>query len=324
VSTPVHAPGSCYEVFASVLPMQYALGLHQLHPIDPAFVTPEFSRDFAKAAEAAGFGAVFFTEHPMPGDDWLATGGHDALDPFVALAFAAAATSTLRVLTNLTVLPYRNPFLLAKSVATLDRLSGGRVILGVGTGYLDTEYEALGVDFEVRNERFDECLELCRAAWTGKTVRHEGKHFSAPGNTALPTPVQDPVPVWVGGNSTLSLRRVAQRAQGWMPMPNPRSLGNRRRSAHLETLDDLARLLEKLRALRDEAGRGGEPLDVAFFNLLPGPGTEKFDPDAYFAEEERQRALGVTWQIVNATAGSPNEALDMIAAFGREVIDAPR
>jgi probable F420-dependent oxidoreductase len=307
-------------VFASVCPMQYALGLHQLHPIDPAFLTQEFSTAFARAAEDAGFDALFFTEHPMPGDEWLVTGGHDALDPFVALAFAAASTSTLRMLTNLTVLPYRNPFLLAKSVATLDRLSGGRVILGVGTGYMEAEYDALGVDFEVRNERFDECLALCRATWTGKSVRHEGRHFSAPGNTALPTPVQDPVPVWVGGNSNLSLRRVAQHAQGWMPMPNPRSLGNRRRSAHLETLDDLAGFLDRLHALRAEAGRGDEPLDVAFFNLLPGPGTGGFDAGAYAEEQQRQADLGVTWQIVNCTAGSPGEALDWVALFGAEVI----
>jgi alkanesulfonate monooxygenase SsuD/methylene tetrahydromethanopterin reductase-like flavin-dependent oxidoreductase (luciferase family) len=198
------------------------------------------------------------------------------------------------------------------------------VILGVGAGYLDTEYEALGVDFDVRNERFDECLELCRAAWTGKSVRHEGKHFSAPGNTALPTPVQDPVPVWVGGNSALSVRRVAQQAQGWMPMHTPRSLVARRRTARLETLDDLARLLDKLHALRDEAGRGGEPLDVAFFNPSPGPASEKFDQSAYFAEEERQAALGVTWQIVNAAAASPSEALDMVARFGDEVIKTSR
>jgi probable F420-dependent oxidoreductase len=304
--------------------MKYALGLYQHHPIDLAFVTPGFVRDLAHAADGAGFDAVYFTEHPMPGDAWLATGGHDALDPFVALAFAACSSPRLRLLTNLTVLPYRNPFLLAKTVATLDRLSGGRVTLGVGTGYLEPEFAALGVDFAERNARFDEVLDGCRRAWSGKSITMRGSHFDVTGNTALPTPVQDPVPVWIGGNSTISLRRVAERAQGWMPLLNPRSLGNRRRSPHLETLDDLARLLEKLHAFRDEAGRAADPVDVMFFNLAAGPGARGWAIDAYAADQERQEALGVTWTAVNCTGDSPAEALTMVHTFGEQVISVLR
>ena len=300
--------------------MNYALGLHQHHPLNEAFVTAEFQREFAQAAEQAGFGAVFFTEHPIPGDDWLATGGHDALDPFVALAFVAQATTRIRLLTNLTVLPYRNPFLLAKTVATLDRLSGGRLTLGVGTGYLKGEYFALGVDFDERNELFDESLEVCRLAWTGQSVTYDGKHFSARGNTSWPTPVQDPVPVWIGGNSTMSLRRVAERGNGWMPMPNPRSLGNRRRSAHLENLDDLARLLEKLHGFREDAGRAHEPLDVMFFNLAGLPGDRGWSLERFADEQQRQRELGVTWTVVNCAASSPQEAIDWVWSFGDQVI----
>jgi probable F420-dependent oxidoreductase len=301
--------------------MKFALGLHQNHPLDPAFASPEFVRSFAQTAEAAGFDAVYWTEHPMPGKEWLETGGHDALDPFVALSFAAASTSRIRLLTNLTVLPYRNPFLLAKSVATLDRLSGGRMTLGVGTGYQVPEFTALGVDFEERNDLFDEVLAGCRAAWTGEAVTMKGKHFDAPANIALPTPVQDPVPVWIGGNATISLKRVAERAQGWMPLPNPRSLENRRRSPHLENLEDLTRLLDKLHRFRDEAGTASDPLDVMFFSLAGGrPGSPRFSYDAYAADQEQQAALGVTWNAVNCTGDSPEEALDMIRAFGDEVI----
>lgn len=114
--------------------MRFAVGLTAHHPIPDALVSGDFLAELGRRAEAAGFDAVFFTEHPMPGDEWLHSGGHDALDPFVALAYVAAATTTLRLFTNLTVLPYRNPFLLAKAVATLDRVSGGRVILGAGVG----------------------------------------------------------------------------------------------------------------------------------------------------------------------------------------------
>ena len=300
--------------------MKFALGLYQRHPIDPGFVSAEFLSTFAGRAEEVGFDAVYLTEHPIPGDDWLDSGGHDALDPFVGLAFAAAATTTVRVLTNLTVLPYRNPFLLAKAVATLDRLSGGRVILGVGTGYLDSEYAAIGVDFDERNELFDESLAVCRLAWTGASVTYEGKHFSARACTALPTPLQATVPVWIGGNSALTLRRVAERAQGWMPLPNPKNLAARRRSPALETLDDLARLLDRLHALRDAAGRAGDPLDVLWVNLAPPPTSPQWDPDDYASDLDKQAALGVTWNAVNCSAPTPADALRFVDTFGERVL----
>ena len=300
--------------------MRFALGLYQQHPIDPAFVTPEFIQQFSRTAEEVGFEGLYFTEHPIPGDSWLASGGHDALDPFIALAFAAAATAQIRLLTNLTVLPYRSPFLLAKTVATLDRLSAGRVILGVGTGYLQAEYDALGVDFEERNARFDESLAVCRLAWTGESVTYEGRHLTANAVTALPTPLQDPVPVWVGGNSALSLRRVAQHAQGWMPLLNPKALAARRRSPPLETLDDLAAFMDRLHELRADAGRADEPLDVLWVNLA-GPGSRDWDPAAFAADVERQQALGVTWNAINCSARTPAEALAFIESFGELVID---
>ena len=107
------------------------------------------------------------TEHPIPGANWLAHGGHQTLDPFVGLAFAAAVTERIRLLTHLSVVPYRNPFLLAKSAATLDRCSKGRFILGIGTGYHKTEFFALGVDFDERNALFDEALEVLPTSVVG-------------------------------------------------------------------------------------------------------------------------------------------------------------
>src|SRR5690348_8441543 len=136
--------------------MHISFGL-PTHRVDvPELVSAHAIAAISLAAEQAGFFAVYVTEHPMPGDDWLATGGHHALDPFVALSFAAAATSSIRLQTNLAVPAYRNPFLLAKSVASLDHLSGGRVILGVGAGYLEPEFRALGVDYAERNALTDE------------------------------------------------------------------------------------------------------------------------------------------------------------------------
>jgi alkanesulfonate monooxygenase SsuD/methylene tetrahydromethanopterin reductase-like flavin-dependent oxidoreductase (luciferase family) len=110
--------------------------------------------ELARAAEGAGWDGFAFTEHPAPGLRWLQAGGHQTLDPFVALGYVAAVTARLKLLTYLSVLPYRNPMLLAKAAASVDILSGGRFILGAGTGYSKSEFHALGVDFDERIERF--------------------------------------------------------------------------------------------------------------------------------------------------------------------------
>jgi probable F420-dependent oxidoreductase len=300
--------------------MKFAVGLTVHHPMPESLCSGTFLRDLGQLAEGVGFDAVYFTEHPVPSDDWLASGGHDALDPFVALSFLAAATSRLRLFTNLTVLPYRNPFLLAKAVSTLDRVSNGRVTLGAGVGYLEGEYAALGVDFEERNALFDESIATLRSVWTGRSVAMAGQHFRASGNTALPTPVQDPVPIWLGGNSKLTLRRVARDAQGWMPLPNPRALGSRRRSRHLDDLDDLARYIDELRAECVTVGRT-DPIDIAYMALAGGsPTSESFDADAHRAQLEEHALLGVTWNITTVSGGEPSDVLDAVERYARLVI----
>src|SRR5690606_21742156 len=124
------------------------------HPYNHEFVEGETLVRFAQAAERGGFIGLALPGHPALSDKWLAAGGHDALDPFAALSFVDGVTTTLRLIPNIVVLPYRNPFLVAKAAATIDALSGGRFTLAVATGYLRSEYRALGVDFERRNELF--------------------------------------------------------------------------------------------------------------------------------------------------------------------------
>ena len=160
------------------------------------FLSAEAIAAMARAAEEADFDACFVTDHPIPEDRWLASGGHHALDPFVALSFAAAATRRIRVQTHVLVGAYRNPFLAAKAVASLDVLSGGRVIVGLAAGYLQAEFEALGVPFDERNELADEAIEVMRRAWSEDGIVHEGRHFRAGGNTALPRPLQERPPIW--------------------------------------------------------------------------------------------------------------------------------
>src|SRR6476469_11247329 len=158
--------------------MRFTIGLptDQVGHADE-FVTGAAVMECAAAAEAAGFDACFVTDHPAPDTKWLAGGGHHALDPFVALSFAAAATTRLRVQTHILVLPYRNPLLTAKAVLSLDVLSGGRVILGVASGYLKTEFAELCVDFDERNELTDEAIDVMRRVWTEDEVVVEGKPF---------------------------------------------------------------------------------------------------------------------------------------------------
>ncbi|RYG29280.1 MAG: LLM class flavin-dependent oxidoreductase, partial [Burkholderiales bacterium] len=122
-----------------------------------------FSQDalvaVAKAADEAGFGAATVTDHPVPSSRWLDAGGHYAQDPFVMLGMIGAVTKRIKLMTNIIVLPYRNPFVTARSVSSLDCFTGGRVILGMGAGYLKAEYKALGVDFERRNDLMDEYIQ---------------------------------------------------------------------------------------------------------------------------------------------------------------------
>ena len=161
--------------------------------------------EVARAAEEAGWHGIALTEHPAPSSAWLESGGHQSVDPFVALASAAGVTSTLALVTNLSVIPYRNPLLLAKSAATLNRVSEGRFFMGAGAGYLKSEFFALGVDFEERNALFEESLEVMRLHWSGEPFTFEGRHFSARNIRALPAPRSHAIPIWMGGNSDAAL-----------------------------------------------------------------------------------------------------------------------
>ncbi len=284
-------------------------------------VSAEAIAEMARAAEAAGFDACFVTDHPIPGDHWLAAGGHHSLDPFVALSFAASATRRLRLHTHVLVLPYRNPFLVAKAAATLDVLSGGRLILGVATGYLESEFAALGVPFGERNELTDEALDVLRRVWAEDGVAFQGHHFHAAGNTALPRPVQKPhPPLWVGGNSRRAIRRAVERGDGWLPFPAPARLARHIRTAALESLDDLRAGLDYARSHAEAVGRSA-PLEVCFvpfgFELFA---REPVDPDAFLEHVAELEALGVGWLAINVPCQSRAEYCEKIERLGRETL----
>jgi probable F420-dependent oxidoreductase len=292
------------------------------HPYHPDLVTGAGVAAVASAAEAAGFHGFGFTDHPAPSQRWLDGGGHDALDPFVALGFAAARTATLRLIPNVVVLPYRNPFLVAKAGATLDVLSGGRFTLAVGAGYLKGEFAALGVDHAERNELFDEALVTLRAVWSGDDVHLEGRHFSARGVTAHPRPsAPGGPPIWIGGNSGRARQRVADHGDGWCPFPAPAALARTARTVALDSHAALSRAVDDLHARLEAAGRDPATVDIAFTTPAGGdPAADAFDADAHLEGLAELASLGVTWVQVGLPGDSPAHALETLARYGELVI----
>lgn len=295
------------------------------YPLAAGRCSPEFATrrglvEFARAAEEAGFDGISFTDHPAPTHRWLAAGGHDALDPFAALAFCAAVTERVKLIPNVVVLPYRNPFLVAKSAATIDAMSDGRFVLAVGTGYLKGEYRALGVDFDERNDLFDEAIEVLRGVWSADDFSYEGRNFTARGQTANPKP-ERPIPIWIGGNSRLSRRRVATVADGWVPFPAPRGLATTTRTVPLETVDDLRGMLDYLWQQVDAAGRDPAEIDVSFTTLAGGgPGDADFNRDAHLEAVGRLAESGVTWCAAPIPADSLSHAVEALQRYGESVI----
>jgi probable F420-dependent oxidoreductase len=240
------------------------------------------------------------------------------------MGFAAARTSTLRLIPNIVVLPYRNPFIVAKAGATLDLLSGGRFTLAVGAGYLKGEFAALGVEHAERNDLFDESLEVITAIWTGDDVSFEGRHFNARGVTAHPRPLSDPhPPIWIGGNSGRARQRVTDHAQGWCPFPAPAGLAQTARTAALDTTERLAEAIDDLNRRLDAAGRDPASVDIAFSNWAGGnPADEAFDADAHLAGLDELAALGVTWVHVGLPGDSLGRALETVERYAELVIAA--
>jgi len=299
--------------------VSYGLPTHRVD-CGEEFLAPGAIGELAAAAESAGFAAVYTTDHPFPGDEWLAHGGHHALDPLVALSFAAAATSRVLLHTNLFVLAYRNPFLAAKGIATLDVLSGGRTVVGLGAGYLEAEFEALGAPFADRNDRMDEALAALDAAWSGTSVAFEGTGYRAPGNTMLPRPRQRPrPPLWIGGNSRRAIRRAVEAADGWSPFPNPARLATRTRTAPLESSADLAVALDYARSHAARVGRT-EPLTVCFIPDGLSMGSGPVDEERVLASIGELAAIGVGWVSVALPGDTRDAQLAAIESFGRSVL----
>jgi probable F420-dependent oxidoreductase len=223
---------------------------------------------------------------------------------------------------NIIVLPYRNPFVVAKAGATLDLLSNGRFTLAVGAGYLKSEFAALGVEHSERNELFDEALAVLKAIWTSDDVSFEGKHFSARGVTGHPRPVATPhPPIWIGGNSGAARRRVAQYGDGWCPFPAPAVVAKTSRTVVMDTPELLTEAIDDLKRRLEEVDRDPATVDIAFSPFAGGsPGSDSFDAAAHLEGIERLAGLGVTWVHVGLPGDSLTRALEAIDRYGEQVI----
>jgi probable F420-dependent oxidoreductase len=184
-----------------------------------AMSQPDALAAAARAAEEAGFDSVWAGEHLILPDPQVAPSPmapqEPALDSLLALSWAAAHTRTLRLATGIVILPQRNPVVLAKEVATLDVLSGGRVVFGVGSGYLEPEFRAVGANFAERGAVTDEYLDVLQTLWYDDHPEHHGRFVEFASVDAHPRPVQRPIPIVVGGHRPPAYRRAVARAHGW-------------------------------------------------------------------------------------------------------------
>jgi probable F420-dependent oxidoreductase len=266
--------------------------------------------EICRRAETAGFESVWGGEHvvlpsridskyPYSADGRIPAEPDTPIpDPLIWLAFAAAAAPSLRLGTCILIVPQRNPVVLAKELATLDRLSGGRVELGLGVGWLREEFAALGVPWEERGARNDEYVAAMRALWAGPHAEFHGKFVDFPPVTCSPRPVQASIPILVGGDTEAAIQRAVRIADGYFP-----GEGDAAR---------LGALIARLRRAAERAGRDPSSIRVnAMF------GAQMADP---IAGAEQLAALGVARAMVPAFFFAGPGGLDRLSEFGERVI----
>lgn len=182
----------------------------------------------AQIAEELGFDSIWVSDHVIIPDAHKGF-GNVFYDPFIALSYIAAKTRKIKLGTSVIVLPYRNPVVMAKMISTLDNLSDGRIILGVGSGWLKEEFEALGIAYEKRGELTDEMLKVLKILWTEDSPEFKGSYYNFSNIKFLPKPLQKPYPqVWVGGGTKKAIERAVEYGQGWQPVGlSPEKLGEK-------------------------------------------------------------------------------------------------
>ncbi len=264
---------------------------------------PDTAGRVAQAAEAAGFESVWTGEHVVLPDPQVPPSPlpphSPLLDPAVALAFVAAHTKTIKLGTGIIILPQRNPLVLAKELASVDVVSGGRLIFGLGIGYLKPEFDALGVPFDHKGPRSMEYLQAMQAVWTLEKPAYQGRFVSFGGIQALPRPVQKPYPwVVIGGHTPEAFRRAVEHANGWY--------------GFALDLDATAKCIAGLKEAAKTANRPSSLRELEV-SITPGPG---LDPDI----AKRYADLGVHRLIPFRRAKTEQELLDFISQTGNSLV----
>lgn len=253
------------------------------------------------AAERLGYDFCTCSEHVAVPVDAAETRGAAYWDPLATFGFLAARTTTIRLATFVLVLGYHHPLAIAKRYGTLDRVSGGRLVLGVGVGSLEDEFMLLGSEFEHRGPMADDAIGALRVALGDSEPEYDGEYFTFGGFVVEPTAVQSRVPIWIGGRTARSLRRAVELGDGWAPFGL--------RSA------ELADLLARARATGAWEARA-TPLDVVVQNDRPlDPSTE---PERVAAQLARYRDLGATAlaaRLVHHSLAHYEEQLAALAAL---------
>lgn len=238
-----------------------------LIPVNVGFKSAEQVVGTAVAAEEAGFESVWTFEHAIvpveyeskypyaPSGKMGAAPETNFIDPLIALTAVAASTKMIRLGTGVNILPQTNPLTLAKQAASLDLISNGRFMLGVGIGWLREEFEAMGTPFERRGARFDDYIQAMRKVWSGEVAEHESEFLSWHGFKSYPIPMQDPFPVIIGGSKGKIYERIAKYGNGWYVPGGP---------------DQLPTMLAEMRAACEAIGR--DPGEIEISAMWPGQG----------------------------------------------------
>jgi probable F420-dependent oxidoreductase len=268
----------------------------------------------AQACDRNGFFYLAVSDHICVTREAAAAMSTVWYDNIATLGFLAAATRNVRLLSYVFVAPYRHPLVTAKAFMTLDALSGGRVILGVGAGHLRGEFETLGVDFGKRGRLLDEAIDAVVKAFVDEYPEHDGPTWKFRDRGLKPRPVQKPrPPVWVGGSTPGALRRAARRGDGWLPQGVP-EMGMEKAVAYIRE--------------ERERSRGGEPIELGMNSPWLYIGTPAFDlgansfsgsPDAIAAELRQRKELGVSHIGVRFRSRSCDELIEQIERFGTDV-----
>ena len=271
--------------------------------------TPATIARVAPLAEGLGYESLWVGEHVVLPDPQVAPSPLPPevamLDPVPALTFAAAVTKRVKLGTGIIILPQRNPLVLAKELASLDVLSNGRLLFGVGIGYLKPEFDAIGAPFEKKGARTEDYLGAMKAIWTGEKASYEGPFFRFAGVRAVPAPAQRPhPPIVFGGHTAEAFDRAARLAQGWYGFATD--------------LDATKHCLDGLRAACAKHGRKFEDLEIS---VTPGGGGHRTLPRVDRDTAKRFEDLGVHRLIVfPATARDEQSLVEVIEGMAKDVI----